>query len=550
LFRLSTVVESNSDSRFDPNFATHLLLDIAHEQSVELLLQKLILRAMERPDSDLACVQIWLVEKGDLCSVCPQRPKCPDQTRCLHLVAGGGNSLSSSRAGIPRFDDPNARMPLGVGLVGKVAATGQQLVLNGLNESPGESAELDCLQREQIRGFSGAPITFKGEVLGVMAAFNRGIIPDEGRPWGQIFANHIGAAIANARAFEEIQGLKAQLEQQNAYLEEEVVEAKAFGDLVGQSAALRHIVSQIDLVAPTDASVLILGETGTGKELVAREIHRRSQRKDKPLIRVNCASIPKELYESEFFGHVRGAFTGAIKDRAGRFETAEGGTIFLDEIGEVPLELQSKLLRVLQEKRYERVGEDRTRLADVRIVGATNRDLKKEVAAGRFREDLYYRLNVFPIQVPTLRERLQDIPLLAKHFVELSVKELRCPKPRLTRAGIAKLQNYDWPGNIRELRNVIERAVIISRGGVLDFDLPVTDLPPAPSRFTEREADRPAPEFFTEPEMQRRERENLVIVLQKTDWKIKGADGAAEVLGVKPTTLLSRMKKMGLRRPA
>jgi transcriptional regulator with GAF, ATPase, and Fis domain len=196
------------------------------------------------------------------------------------------------------------------------------------------------------------------------------------------------------------------------------------------------------------------------------------------------------------------------------------------------------------------VGEDRTRLADVRIVGATNRDLKKEVAAGRFREDLYYRLNVFPIQVPTLRERLQDIPLLAKHFVELSVKELRCPKPRLTRAGIAKLQNYDWPGNIRELRNVIERAVIISRGGVLDFDLPVTDSQPAPSRLTSLEADGPAPEFFTEPELQRRERENLVIVLQKTDWKIKGPDGAAEVLGVKPTTLLSRMKKMGLRRPA
>ncbi len=329
-------MESNRDKRYDPNFAMHLLLDIAHEQSVEHLLQKLILRAMEHRQSDVACLQIWLVDKGDLCSVCPQRPKCPDQTRCLHLVAGRGNSLSRSGAGIPRFDDPNARMPLGLGLVGKVAATGQQLILNGLNEKPGDSGELDCLVREQIRGFHGSPITFKGEVLGVMAAFTREDIPDEARPWGQIFADHIGAAVANARAFEEIQRLKAQLEQQNAYLEEEVVEAKAFGDLVGQSAPLRHIVSQIDLVAPTEASVLILGETGTGKELVAREIHQRSRRKNKPLIRVNCASIPKELYESEFFGHARGAFTGAIKDRAGRFETAEGGTIFLDEIGEVP----------------------------------------------------------------------------------------------------------------------------------------------------------------------------------------------------------------------
>ena len=238
------------------------------------------------------------------------------------------------------------------------------------------------------------------------------------------------------RALEEIEALKSQLELRNDYLQEAVVEAKAFGDLVGQSAALRHIVSQIDVVAPTEASVLILGETGTGKELVAHEIHQRSARKEGPLVRVNCASIPRELFESEFFGHVKGSFTGAVKDRAGRFETAEGGTIFLDEVGEIPVDIQNKLLRVLQEKRYERVGGDVTRRANVRIVAATNRDLKKAVAAGRFREDLYYRLNVFPIQVPPLRERMDDIPLLAKHFVELSTRELKCAKPRLTRAAV------------------------------------------------------------------------------------------------------------------
>ncbi|HXI73544.1 MAG TPA: sigma 54-interacting transcriptional regulator [Verrucomicrobiae bacterium] len=542
-------MELNSDSRFDPNFATHLLLDIAHEQSVEHLLQKLIHRVMERPQSDLACFQIWLVEKGDLCSVCPQRPKCPDQTRCLHLVAGGGKGLSGSGTGVPRFNDPNARIPLGVGLVGKVASTGQQLVLNGLNEKPGEWGELDCLKREQIRAFAGSPITFKGEVLGVTAAFRRGDISDEARPWGQIFADHIGAAIANAQAFEEIQRLKAQLEQQNAYLEEEVVEARAFGDLVGQSAALRQIVSQIDLVAPTDASVLILGETGTGKELVAYEIHRRSRRKDKSLVRVNCASIPKELYESEFFGHAKGAFTGAIRDRVGRFEAAEGGTLFLDEIGEVPLELQGKLLRVLQDKHYERVGEDRTRHADVRIVAATNRDLKKDVAAGRFREDLYYRLHVFPVHVAPLRERKEDIPLLAQHFIKLSAKELGCPKPRLTRAAMVQLQSYDWPGNIREMHNVIERAVILARGGALKIDLPVSDASPAVRSTTADDGSNAASEFFTESEMQQRERENLLAILEKAGWKIKGADGAAELLGVKPTTLLSRVKKMGLKRP-
>jgi DNA-binding NtrC family response regulator len=348
-------------------------------------------------------------------------------------------------------------------------------------------------------------------------------------------------------AFEEIQRLKTQLEQQNAYLREEVVEAKAFGDLVGKSATLEQVIHQIDLVAQTDASVLVLGETGTGKELVAHEIHRRSQRRDAPLVRVNCASVPRELYESEFFGHAKGAFTGAIKDRAGRFETAEGGTLFLDEIAEVPVELQSKLLRVLQEKRYERVGEDRTRHADVRIIAATNRDLKKEVEVGRFRQDLYYRLNVFPIQVAPLRERKEDIPLLAQHFVQRSVKEMRCPKPRLTRAGIIRLQNYDWPGNVRELQNVIERAVILARGGVLEFDLPISDAPP--TIRSQQSPPNDVSEFLTEIEFRQRERENLLVVLEKTNWKIKGPGGAAELLGVNATTLLSRLKAMHIKRP-
>jgi len=347
--------------------------------------------------------------------------------------------------------------------------------------------------------------------------------------------------------------LDPRLELQNTYQQEVVVEAKSFGNFVGQSAALENVVSLIDVVAPTEASVLILGETGTGKELVAHEIHQRSARKDGPLVRVNCASIPRELFESEFFGHVRGSFTGAVKDRAGRFETAGGGTIFLDEVGEIPLDIQNKLLRILQEKRYERVGDDRTRRTDVRIVAATNLDLKKAVAAGRFREDLFYRLNVFPIQVPPLRERMDDIPLLAKHFVELSTRELKCAKPRLTRAAVTQLQSYDWPGNVRELRNVIERAVISARGGGLDFDLPVTgpSSPAArPSARSDFSTSSPAqPKFLTEAELQRRERDNLVQVLEAANWKISGPDGAAELLGVKPTTLLSRMDKWGLKKP-
>jgi transcriptional regulator with GAF, ATPase, and Fis domain len=265
---------------------------------------------------------------------------------------------------------------------------------------------------------------------------------------------------------------------------------------------------------------------------------------------VNCACIPKDLYESEFFGHARGAFTSAVKDRVGRFEAAAGGTLFLDEVGEIPLELQSKLLRVLQEKCYERVGEERTRRADVRIVAATNRDLRNDIKAGRFREDLYYRLNVFPVRLAPLRDRREDIPLLATHFVELSLRELGCPRPRLTQAGIKTLQGYDWPGNIRELRSVIERAVIFARGGALDFDLPVVDSSLDPTPIPPRLSDKGDLEYLTDSEMQRLERENLFAVLEKTGWKIKGIDGAAELLGVKPTTLISRIGKMGLKRPS
>jgi transcriptional regulator with GAF, ATPase, and Fis domain len=527
-------MDAISDSRFDPNidpkFPMALLLEIARERSLENLLEKIVRGAAALPATTR--YEIWLIEKGDC---------------CLHLAAAANNPLEGIGGVKTRLADSSVRIPLGEGVIGKTAVTGQQTVLRDLYKEPGEFSRLDWLTRELVRGFAATAISFKGEIMGVITTFARVNLPEEARAWTQIMADHVGAAIANARAFEEIERLKAQLEMENAYLQEEVVEARAFGSLVGQCASLRHIVSQIDLVAPTEASVLILGDTGTGKELVAREIHHRSRRKGKPLIRVNCASIPKDLYESEFFGHARGAFTGAIKDRAGRFEMAEGGTIFLDEIGEIPLDLQSKLLRVLQEKCYERVGEDRTRLADVRIVGATNRDLKQDVAAGCFREDLYYRLNVFPIQVPSLKERADDIPLLARHFMELSVKELRCSKPRLTRAGVAKLQSYDWPGNIRELRNVIERAVIVSRGGALDFDLPVRHSPPL---LAAREATSSEPEILTEPELQRRERENLLAALHKTNWKIRGADGAAELLGVKPTTLVTRMKKWGLQRPA
>ena len=351
-----------------------------------------------------------------------------------------------------------------------------------------------------------------------------------------------------AAAFEEINRLREQLELENEYLHEEVRELQPFGNIIGNSLPLQHILKQIEMVAPTDANVLITGESGTGKELIVHEIHKRSPRASRPLIRVNCASIPRELYESEFFGHVKGAFTGAIKDRVGRFELANGGTLFLDEVGEIPLDLQSKLLRVLQEGTFERVGDERTIQSDVRVVGATNRHLKKEVDSGTFREDLYYRLNVFPIVVPPLRERKDDIPALADHFLKLAQKKFNRTGSTLSKANIIALENYTWPGNIRELQNVIERTVIIAPANRLVFDLPKSpkNRGGAPPKTT-GQASGPV---LTFDEIKELERQNILNALNSTNWKIFGKNGAAELLGIPPTTLTTRIQRMGLKRLA
>jgi transcriptional regulator with GAF, ATPase, and Fis domain len=314
--------------------------------------------------------------------------------------------------------------------------------------------------------------------------------------------------------------------------------ARGFGSIIGRSAAIDNLAEQIELVASTDASVLVLGESGTGKELVAQEIHARSRRREHPLVKVNCASIPQELYESEFFGHVRGAFTGALRDRAGRFELADRGTLFLDEVGEIPYHLQGKLLRVLQEHEFERVGEEVTRRVDVRIVAATK--------AGRFRRDLFYRLAVFPIEVAPLRQRKDDIPLLATHFLQQIAAGLDRPVPRLTPANLIQLQQYDWPGNVRELRNVMERAAIAARGGALRLDL-LRDaaLPSGDGPEGGFGAGQPR-EVIPDAEMRRRERDNLLAALEQARGKIYGPGGAAELLGMRPTTLASRLKRQGL----
>lgn len=332
------------------------------------------------------------------------------------------------------------------------------------------------------------------------------------------------------------------LVQQNAYLQEEIKAALNFEEIVGRSPALAAVLEHVRAVAPTDASVLITGETGTGKELVARAIHSASRRKDQPLIKVNCAALPAGLVESELFGHEKGAFTGAISRRIGRFELANGGTIFLDEVGELPLETQAVLLRVLQEGEIDRIGGKGTVQVDVRVIAATNRDLAQAVRDKTFREDLYYRLNVFPIRLPSLRERPEDIPLLANYFVTRFASRLGKPVDRIDPSTLDRLAAYPWPGNIRELENILERAVILNAGRVLEVS---PDILPIPTSDLTT-----APDLKPPTAIQTVEREHILAVLAQTGWVIEGPRGAAQKLGLHPNTLRSRMKKLGLSRPA
>jgi PAS domain S-box-containing protein len=347
-------------------------------------------------------------------------------------------------------------------------------------------------------------------------------------------------------ALDEVDQLRHRLELENAYLQEEIRFEGNRQGIVGRSAPIAHVRRQIELVAPTDSTVFVSGESGTGKELIARAIHEASERSQRPLIRVNCAAVPRELFESEFFGHAKGTLAGAARDRIGRFELADGGTLFLDEVGEIPTELQGKLLRVLEEGIFERVGEARTRKVDVRVIAATNRNLKDEVREG-FREDLYFRLNVFPIECVPLRERREDISPLAAHFLRIAERKLASGELRLSIADVRRLTQYNWPGNVRELQNVIERGAILARNGTARIDLPDRSSS-RPVRSGQTAAARMT-HVLTEEERRERDRANILAALEASGGKVFGRGGAAEMLDVKPTTLVPRIKSLGIRTP-
>jgi formate hydrogenlyase transcriptional activator len=421
---------------------------------------------------------------------------------------------------------------------GWITDNGRPLLTADLREDS-RFVEHGPLIKEGILCSLSVPLRARGKVIGTLNVGSQqvGRYEEKDSELLLAIADQVVFAIENMLAYEEIASLKHQLEQENLYLQEEWRSEATFADVVGESPAIQKVLASVRIVAGTDSTVLVTGETGTGKELVVRAIHGLSRRKDKILVKVNCAALPSGVIESELFGHEKGAFTGALIRRVGRFELANGGTLFLDEVGDLPLELQAKLLRVLQDGEFERVGGTQTLKVDVRMIAATNRELKNAVAEGRFRADLFYRINVFPIVIPPLRERLEDVPRLTRHFALLYASKMRKPIGTISEQVMRRLMEYGWPGNVRELQNVIERAVILSTNNRLEID----DLLVAPAA---------EPRATSAQTLDEVEREHILSVLRSVGWRVSGDRGAAKILGVKRTTLEARMNKLGISRPS
>lgn len=695
---------------------------VADSQGLDSVLQMIVRGLAEQ--SEVALARIWLTAPGDICATCPMRDICPEQSRCLHLVASCGNPLrlsDSSNGSADRWSGTDGhfrRMPLNAPLrIGYAGGTGQAVLIH-LPEGQEKQrwiARPDWIKEQSIRSIAAQPLIFDKRILGVLAVFSRDLMTEREFAWLRAFAdqaavaittvrnagqlralldlnnalighlsqesllravsealhravsfdwiaialytpekdvfrwiaveglptsdyfqpgqevdrlensvgwvfeqqlplvrrdlekeqqyanerrlaaegmrshcvvplitrgscigvlavasgktalysetevdllreagNQVALAIENTQAHEEISALKVQLEKENIYLQEEIRKEHDFEEIIGNSPGLLALLDKVEQVAPTNSNILISGETGTGKELIARAIHDRSSRKSRPLVRVNCGSIPSGLVESELFGHVRGAFTGALTDRTGRFELADGGTLFLDEVGELPPDTQVKLLRVLQEREFEPVGSSRTVHVNVRIIAATNRDLEEAVKAGRFRSDLYYRLNVVPLHVPPLRERRQDIPQLVMFFLDrcsrAEGKTIRSVSPQT----IDRLAKYAWPGNIRELQNIIERGVVLTKGSVLALGPDLLPVGASSASVTGDSVDAISGAPGSNGHLASLadvERSHIMRVLDQTGWLINGSQGAAGILQLHPNTLRSRMKKLKILRP-
>jgi formate hydrogenlyase transcriptional activator len=456
--------------------------------------------------------------------------------------------------GRPGLIKEESVVPLNVSPSGRCFANGQPLILRGAEIDRFDTEIIRLLRSEGVQTICCVPLITHGRTFGTLNLASRrsdAFSPSDVELLQQVAAQ-IAIAVENALAFKEIDALKDKLAVEKLYLEEEIRSEFNFEEIVGESASLKRALAQVELVAPAATTVLILGETGTGKELIARAIHNLSPRRERTFVKINCAAIPAGLLESELFGHERGAFTGALAQKIGRFELADRGTIFLDEVGDIPLELQPKLLRVLQEQEFERLGSNRPQRVDVRVVAATNGDLSRLVAERAFRSELYYRLNVFPIHIPPLRERREDIPLLVRYFVQKISRRLNKTVEYVPADAMDALANYSWPGNVRELENLIERAVLLSPGK--ELRVPISELKSA--TLTTAGADlfsaASTPSLSSASPLStlaEADRQHILRALRQTEWRIAGPKGAAALLGMKRTTLQARMRKLGIRRP-
>ena len=471
--------------------------------------------------------RIWLLGPGDLCNECYKAANCHHRSQCLHLAASAGQYTGTN--------GEYRRMPLGSLKIGRIAQGEGPMYTNdvlGDDRLPNKT----WLRENGLTAFAGHPLVYNDELLGVIAMFSQNSIEPGVFEQLPVFAGQAAIAIKNASLFEEVHELNERLISENVYLQEEIKLANNFEEIISRSEVMAKTLRSIEQVASTDATVLILGETGTGKELIARAVHYLSNRKDRPLVKVNCAALPANLIESELFGHEKGAFTGALTQKIGRFELADQGTIFLDEIGDLSMELQAKLLRVLQEGEFERLGNTKTMKIDARVIAATNRDLEHAIKEGNFREDLYYRLNVFPVNISPLRERKDDIPLLVRHFVDKYGTKFCRKINRIPQKVMDTLSRYSWPGNVRELENIIERAVILSPEGTLSIE----------GSFHQSGSSSGAEPVSTLADF---ERDHILKTLEACNWRIDSKNGAAKRLGLPPSTLRGKMEKLGIQKP-
>ena len=509
---------------FDVDMLLEKLVSIGRERTLKGVFKAGKDYFLKRPQ--VAATGIWLSE---------------DKAAILRLVWG----VTRSNKELKNWQDHHGQLnviPFDHEMIGTAARDKRAIIMCGK-----KWARPKWAKKENVNSYIVLPMVFKGELIGILGFFyfpffKEGL--DNAARWLKLLADYTASAISNAKSLETIQLLSKRLAQENQYLREEFCHTASYEHIIGESDALKYILEQIAIVAPIDVNVLITGESGTGKELIARAIHRNSKRAQNPFIKVNCASIPNELFESEFFGHIQGAFTGAIKDRIGRFQLADRGTLMLDEVSEMPLELQGKLLRVLQEGEFERVGDIKTKKVSVRVIAVTNRELKDEVKSGRFREDLYFRLSVFPIEAPPLRDRKEDVIVLVKHFIKEAAHRLRLPEPLINESDIEMLSNLDWPGNVRELKNAVERAVIISRGGKIDFGF--LNFDKAKKLMSPKNNMVFSDEIIKENDWKELQRQNILRALLASNGKVQGKCGASELLGINPTTLRSRMQSLGI----